>query len=303
MGNARQNGEAVILVTNDDGIDSPGLIAAVEAVVGLGRVIVVAPTTQQTSRGRSMVGNWDDHLRRIELHGRGNQPASDGPDPLGEIEAYHIDASPALAVQHAMNTIFFDAWPDLLVSGVNYGENLGMDITISGTVGAAFQAAAYGIPAIAASQQSDVAHHYEYADMDWEGATRVVRKYAQSLLATIAAIGPPAAAAGQRRLAAPRPFPFDILKIDVPHVCPPGTPERICRLSRRHYFRHTIDDPSPTSILSAGRTWVDEDPELVQEGTDIYALAFEAAVAITPLTVDCSADIDESARALGMEPL
>jgi 5'-nucleotidase len=293
--------EPLILVTNDDGIDSPGLIAAVEAVLGLGRIIVVAPTTQQTSRGRSMVGDWNDHLRAVELHGRSNQPTNADEDPLHGIEAYHIDASPALAVQHAMNTIFYERWPDLLVSGVNYGENLGMDITISGTLGAAFQGAAYGIPSIAASQASDIAHHYEYGEMDWEGATRVVRGYAGKLLEKIAELPPPSAAAGSRRLADPRPFPFDILKVDIPHDCPPGTPERLTRLSRRHYFRHTIEDPRPDSQIKEGRTWVDENPELVAEGTDVHAIAFEKVVSVTPLTVDFTASMEESARALGFQ--
>ena len=293
--------EPLILVTNDDGIDSPGLIAAVEAVLGLGRLVVVAPTTQQTSRGRSMVGDWNDHLRPVEIHGRGNQAIEGGTDPLHGIEAYHIDASPALAVQHAMNTIFYDRWPDLLVSGVNYGENLGMDITISGTLGAAFQGAAYGIPAIAASQASDIAHHYEYGEMDWEGATRVIRKYAEILLSKITQLPPPSAAAGSRRLSDPRPFPFDILKIDVPHECPRGTPERLTRLSRRHYFRHTIENPRPDSQIKEGRTWVDEDPELVLEGTDVHAIAFEKVVSVTPLSVDFTASVDETARALGFQ--
>lgn len=246
-----------------------------------------------------MVGDWNDHLRPVELHGRGNQPTQGENDPLHGIEAYHIDASPALAVQHAMNTIFYDRWPDLLVSGVNYGENLGMDITISGTLGAAFQGAAYGIPAIAASQASDIAHHYEYGEMDWEGATRVIRKYAKSVLQKIKELPPPSKAAGSSRLADPRPFPFDILKIDVPHDCPPGTPERLTRLSRRHYFRHTIENPRPESQIKEGRTWVDEDPELVVEGTDVHAIAFEKVVSVTPLTVDFTASMDESAVALG----
>ena len=292
--------EPLILVTNDDGIDSPGLIAAVEAVLRLGRLVVVAPTTQQTARDRSIVRDSHDLLGGVELHGRSNQPTHGEEDPLHGVEAYHIDASPALAVQHAMNTIFYERWPDLLVSGVNYGENLGMDITISGTLGAAFQGAAYGIPAIAASQASDIAHHYEYGEMDWEGATRVVRKYAQKLLAKIVELPPPSAAAGSRRLADPRPFPFDILKVDIPHDCPPGTPERLTRLSRRHYFRHTIENPRPDSQIKEGRTWVDEDPELVVEGTDVHAIAFEKVVSVTPLTVDFTASMGDTAGALGL---
>jgi 5'-nucleotidase len=294
----------LILVTNDDGIDSPGLLAAVEAVVGLGEIVIVAPTTQQTSRGRGMVGDWKDRLWPID-YPRGDTAvaalaAESARLASHEITAYHLEASPALAVQHAMNTIFVDRWPDLVVSGINYGENLGMDITISGTVGAALQAAAYGIPAIAASQQSDIAHHYEYGELDWDGARRVIRKYASMLISLLEQRPSLPAASGDLRLAAPRPFPFDILKIDIPQECPPDTPERICRLSRRHYFRHTIENPTAESPLGAGRTWVDENPQLVRPDTDIHALAFDHVVAVTPLTVDCTAPLSESAAALGM---
>ena len=286
-----RNNEPLILVTNDDGVRSPGLLAAINAVLGLGRVVVVAPTSQQTSRGRSMVGDFTDTLHRVERLVE-SEPT---------LEAYHLEASPALAVQHAMNTIFHLRWPDLLVSGVNYGENLGIDITISGTVGAAFQAAAYGIPAIAASQQVDVVHHYEYGDVDWEGATRVVRRYAEQLLATLDALPTPSAASGRLRLEDPHPFPFDVLKIDVPFACPPGTPERLSRLARRHYFIHAIDEPTPESPIGAGRTRVDLDPGLVHPGDDIHAVAHEHAVAVTPLVVDFTAPLAESARVLGLD--
>ncbi|MFW5717012.1 MAG: 5'/3'-nucleotidase SurE [Spirochaetota bacterium] len=284
--------EPLILVTNDDGIESPGLAAAVRAVVGLGRLVVVAPTTQQTSRGRSMIGNMNDVLHRVTLE----QLAADVPD----LEAYHLDASPALAVQHAMNTIFAERWPDFVVSGVNYGENLGMDITISGTVGAAFQASAYGIPGIAASQAVDIEHHYTYGHVDWEGSTRVVRKYAEVLLARLAGLPNPAALSGRARLAEPRPFPFDVLKIDAPSPCPPGTPERLSRLARRHYFTFQIDDPTHESSIGSGRTAIDMEPAGLRAGDDIHTLAHEHAVAITPLTLDFTASLEASAEVLGL---
>lgn len=282
--------EPLIFVTNDDGIRSPGLLAAIRAVLGLGRVVVVAPTTQQTSRGRSMIGDFNDSLHRVE----------DLLPEAAELEVYHLNASPALAVQHAMNTIFHERWPDLLVSGVNYGENLGIDITISGTIGAAFQAAAYGVPAIAASQEVEIAHHYEYGDVDWEGATRVVRRYAQRMLATLAALAPPSAPAGRDRLLDSRPFPFDVLKIDAPSPCPHGTPEVLSRQTRRHYFTFAIDDPTPESPIGAGSTRIDDDPRLVNPGDDIHTVAIRRSVAVTPLTADFTAPLDASAAALGM---
>jgi 5'-nucleotidase len=237
-----------------------------------------------------MTGRWEDHLRQIQYPRSGTR--------LADVTAFHIDASPALAVQHAMNTIFYDRWPDLIVSGVNYGENLGIDITISGTVGAVLQGAAYGIPGIAASQQSDIAHHYEYGELDWDGATRVVRRYATRMVEVISA-NRSTHPAGDERLREPRPFPFDILKIDVPTECPEGTPERICRLARRHYFRHTIEDPRPDSQLRDGRTWVDENPALIESDTDIHTLLFDKAVAVTPLTTDFSADTTAAAQLFG----
>ncbi len=278
----------LILVTNDDGVESPGLIAAVRSVMHLGRVVVVAPTAQQTSRGRSMAGNFADVLHPARLQG------------IDGCESYHIDASPALAVQHAMNTIFVDRWPDLVLSGINYGENLGMDITISGTVGAAFQAAAYAIPAIAASQQVDIAHHYTYGEVDWEGSTRVVRSYAERMITTLSALPPPVAPSGRSRLIEPRPFPFDVLKIDAPTECPPGTPERLSRLARRHYFVFTIDAPTAESPIGAGRTRVDEEVDLIRPGDDVHTLAVEHSVALTPLSLDFTAPLEESARALGL---
>ena len=281
--------EPLILVTNDDGVESPGLVAAVRSVVGLGRVVVVAPTTQQTSRGRSMVGNFADVLHAVSV-----------PELDEANEAYHIDASPALAVQHAMNTLFVDRWPDLVVSGVNYGENLGTDITISGTIGAAFQAAAYGIPAIAASQQVDIVHHYEYGDVDWDGSTRVVRAFVRRMLGTLDSLPAAGAPAGRARLNEPRPFPFDVLKIDVPTPCPPGTPELLSRLARRHYFRYTIDAPTVESPIGAGRTSIDESLDLIRAGDDVHTLAVEHAVAVTPLSLDLTAPLDASARSLGM---
>jgi 5'-nucleotidase len=286
MSSFRNLEQPLILVTNDDGIESPGLAAAVRAAAGLGDVVVVAPTTQQTSRGRSMIGDWKDILHRVPMEG---------------VTAYHLNASPALAVQHAMNTIFAERWPDLVISGVNYGENLGIDITISGTVGAAFQSAAYGIPAIAASQQVDIAHHYEYGHVDWEGSTRVVCTYAERMLAVLASLPGPSALSGRVRLEDPRPFPFDVLKIDVPFACPPGTPERLSRLARRHYFTFSIDAPTPESPIGAGRTRVDEAPGLVRPGDDIYTVGREHAVAVTPLTLDFTASLEESARALGLD--
>ena len=130
----------LILFTNDDGIQSPGLWAAVEALDPLGDLLVVAPREQQSGTGRSLPvtseGRIYKQARRINGH---------------ELTVYAVDGTPAQAVQHGILELA-PRLPSLVVSGINYGENTGNGVTISGTVGAGLEAASLGIPALAVSQ-------------------------------------------------------------------------------------------------------------------------------------------------------
>ncbi|TVR73812.1 MAG: 5'/3'-nucleotidase SurE [Spirochaetaceae bacterium] len=264
----------LILVTNDDGIDSPGLLAAVEAARRLGTVIVAAPTTQQTARGRGMTGNRDDHFHPLEL------PLEAAPDEhLHPVEAWHIDASPALTVRHALAVLCPERPPDLVIAGINYGENLGTNITISGTVGAAMQAASQGIPALALSRQTEIHHHYEYGELDWTDARRVTGRWTGLALERIAA--------------SPGRMPFALLKIDIPDPCPPGTEERITRLSRQPYFRSRIENPSRSMPIRESRTSIEVNRAELHREDDIYALALDRVVSITPLQLDCTAPAED----------
>lgn len=311
MNTTHGGGDApLILVTNDDGIASPGLIAAVEAARTLGEVVVAAPTKQQTARGRSMVGEAGDHFHKTELalppadggaggaarSGTGGDPGGSAPGYVGSVRAWHIAASPALVVRHALATLFRDRYPDLVISGINYGENLGNNIMISGTVGAAFQAAAQGVPALAVSLETDIAHHFSYEELDWVAATRVTRRWAQHLLAATFSgpYHPPDGRVprdGSRNHPAAA-LPFDVLKVDVPAVCPPGTEERLTRLSQRHYFLSFMDDPGPETPLGTAKTQIDIDPEALDPGDDIYAIAVDRVVSVTPLHLDNTAPLD-----------
>ena len=98
----------LILATNDDGIDSPGLRALVEAVLPLGKVVVVAPSTQKTSLGRSLIGAKTEAFEPRDY-------AVDGT----VVEAYRCECSPARVVLHALNVLFPGRRPDLCVSGIN----------------------------------------------------------------------------------------------------------------------------------------------------------------------------------------
>jgi 5'-nucleotidase len=287
----------VILVTNDDGIGSPGLVAAVEAVRNLGHVVVAAPTEQQTARGRSLVGDGADHFHPIDL-----PLVNDGSDGNGPIHAWHINASPALVVRHALAVFFDQRYPDLVVSGINYGENLGNNISISGTVGAAFQAAAQGIPALAVSRQTDIAHHFEYGDLDWTDATRVTRRWAQRLLELTFehAYHHPngrVPADGSTDHPAAK-LPFDVLKLDIPDRCPPETEERLTRLSQRHYFMSLVENPDYTTPINAARTHVDIDRTGLRQDDDIHAVAVDNVISLTPLQLDSTAPLDPAGTVL-----
>lgn len=106
----------LILITNDDGIESPGLLAAIEAVYDLGEVLVVAPRYQQTGAGRSFPSSDGIiHQEHIEVKGL-------------TLPAFSINGSPAQAVQHGIVELA-PRHPDLLVAGINYGENVGSSVS------------------------------------------------------------------------------------------------------------------------------------------------------------------------------
>lgn len=125
-----------ILITNDDGFDSKGLLALVEALKPLGHVTVVAPTTEKSACGHSLT--LTRPLSFVEI-----QPSF-----------YKLDdGTPTDCIFLALNKIYDkDQKPDIVISGINVGANMGEDITYSGTASAAMEAVLQGIPAIAISQ-------------------------------------------------------------------------------------------------------------------------------------------------------
>ena len=123
-----------ILITNDDSISSPVLLPLAKWARKLGEVTVVVPQVEQSGKSHG-----------IELH----KPFAVSRVELEDIEAYTVDSSPADCVRYAV--LGMHRQFDLVISGINKGFNLGLDIMYSGTVGAIFEAAALGIPAIALS--------------------------------------------------------------------------------------------------------------------------------------------------------
>jgi 5'-nucleotidase len=254
--------EPLILITCDDGITSPGLRAAVRAVLPLGDPIVCAPCEQQSAAGRSLSSINDGAIHTVEY-------AIDGL----AVPGYGIHGSPSQAVLYALFELV-PRQPDLCVSGINFGENVGSGVTTSGTVGAALEAADHGVPALASSLETDKKYHFQHSEeVDFSTAEHFLRHFAMHMLA------------------ASLPFDVDLLKIDIPCDATPETPWRVTRLSRQRYFR---SKPSGRRELADKRRLDYEvaiDHDKLELDSDIHALAVDRVVSVTPLSLDLTSRV------------
>lgn len=135
---------ALILVTNDDGVHSPGIIALYRAMKELGEAYIVAPDRERSAAGHSLTLHRP--LKVTEIRER----------------VYSINGTPTDCVTIGVNKVLAER-PALIVSGINRGANLGDDITYSGTVSAAIEGTIFGIPSFAVSLIADKHCHYETA--------------------------------------------------------------------------------------------------------------------------------------------
>ena len=134
-----------ILVTNDDGISSKGLSNLAEALARVGDVVIVAPSTEQSASAHSLT-----LTRPLRVRKHGN-------------DEYTVDGTPTDCVTRAMTKILEGRLPNIGVSGINYGPNLGDDVTYSGTVAGALEASVFGLPGIAFSLATRSHFDFSYA--------------------------------------------------------------------------------------------------------------------------------------------
>jgi len=127
-----------ILISNDDGITAPGIAALVRAVRDLGQVVVAAPDSCQSAMAHSITLHQPLTVKRVTL------PEAD------DIEGFAIDGRPADCVRLAVRNLL-PRKPDIVLSGINSGANVGVNVFYSGTVAAAAEGAMFGIPAVAFS--------------------------------------------------------------------------------------------------------------------------------------------------------
>ncbi len=230
-----------ILIANDDGYLAPGLAALVQACQGLGQIDVVAP--EQNASGTS---------NSLTL----NRPLSAFTAPNG---FRYLNGTPSDCV-HVALTGWLPQRPDLVLSGINNGANMGDDTLYSGTVAAAMEAYLFGIPAIAFSQA-------ERGWGDLDAAARTARAIVEQVLQS-----PPAAGAW-------------LLNVNIPNRPDADRlPRRITRLGRRHASEPVICQTNPRGEPIY---WIGPpgDAREAGEGTDFHATRHDA-VSITPLQVD-----------------
>ncbi|MCC6616630.1 MAG: 5'/3'-nucleotidase SurE [Anaerolineae bacterium] len=257
------NERPLILFTNDDGFQSPGLWAAVEAFADLGDVLVCAPREQQSGMSRS-----------LPVFSTGRIQAETRTINGVETTVYAVDGTPAQAVQHGILELA-QRPVNLVVSGINYGENCGNGVTISGTVGAALEASSFGIPAIAASQQTRHDLHLTYSqEVDFSAAAHFTRMFGEWLI-------------NNRR-----PDDCEVLKLDVPLKATTDTPWKVTRLSRRRVYWPTRPERVALNEIGKLGYHFDGDPSKAEPNSDIYVLLHEGLVSVTPLSLDLTSRTD-----------
>ncbi len=229
-----------ILLSNDDGYFAPGLAALAEALAPLAEVSVVAPERDRSGASNSLTLDRPLILRR----------ASSG--------FHYVNGTPTDCV-HLAVTGMLDYLPDMVISGINHGANMGDDTIYSGTVAAATEGYLLGIPSIAVSLASHNARHFD-------SAARLVAELAQ-------------------RIRSNPPVGPMLLNVNVPDL-PADEIDgfEVTRLGRRHKAEAVVKTVNPRgqTVYWVGAAGAAQD---AGEGTDFFAVA-RGRVSITPLQMD-----------------
>ena len=226
-----------ILLTNDDGVFSEGLRLLARSLREIAEVVVVAPDREQSATGHSLTLHRPLRMQQLEE------------------KVYSVDGTPTDCVNLAVLWLLKDRPPDLVVSGINFGLNMGDDVTYSGTVSATFEGTLLGIPSLAFSQE--VAEGFSF-----ERGVDVARRFVEVVAAET--------------------LPEDLLlNVNIPAGEVKGV--RLTRLGTRVYKQAVVEKVDPR-----GRNyfWIAGTPEWQEEeGTD-HAAVSTGHVSVTPLHLD-----------------
>jgi 5'-nucleotidase len=227
-----------VLLTNDDGYTSEGLHVLADAMEPLAEVYVVAPQAEQSGVSHALTLDRPLHLERLAER------------------RYAVDGTPTDCVTVGVSTIMAERPPHLVVSGINFGANMGVDVHYSGTVSAAFEGVILGFPALAVSQQRGEGLSFHLA-----------ARFASELACWILDRGLP---------------PETLLNVNVPVGEPRGV--RLTRLGVRRYTEGVVEqtDPRGRQIfwIGGGEPIWEEIPD-----TDFHEVA-NGYISVTPLHLD-----------------
>lgn len=234
-----------ILVSNDDGIYAEGIFALVKELKNIGKVFVVAPDRERSATAHAITMHKPLRVDKVEIFG-------------SEVTSFKVNGTPSDCVKLALDALLKEP-PDLVISGINKGPNLGTDVIYSGTVSAAIEASIYGIPAIAVSVAS-------YEDVIFDYPAEVIRKLCEYIK--------------------DREFPKDsLLNINIPAL--PKEKIKgvmITHLGTRKYkncFHKRCDPRGKDYYWLAGEVVED----LMDEDSDVWAI-HNGYISITPIHFD-----------------
>lgn len=238
-----------ILLTNDDGIHAPGILAAFHTLSHLGEVYLVAPERPRSAAGHAITLHKPLRLTETTV--------------VGELRGWACSGTPTDCVTLGYD-IVMKGQCDLVVSGINAGPNLGWDVTYSGTVSAAMEGAVLGMPSIAIS----VASEHGSGGIDYTAAAEFVAHLAHKLLAD--------------------PLPVhDLLNVNVPNV--PASDikgVRVTKTGKREYVDRILvrEDPAGRPYYwQAGQI-----KDTTEQDTDVHAI-LEGYISVSPLQLDMTA--------------
>lgn len=240
--------QPLILVTNDDGINAPGIKNLIQSVLPFGKVVVVAPDSPQSGMGHAISINKPLRLERLDLFDEWN------------VETYQCSGTPVDCVKLAIDIIFKGVKPDLCVSGINHGSNAAINVIYSGTMSAAMEAAIDGIPSIG----------FSLLDFNYHADFTVSRYVAEQLVSRV--------------LGEPMPDHF-LLNVNIPKVTMEEfRGVKICRQADAHWtenFDERQDPRGKNYYWMVGR-FVNRDKG---EDTDVEALK-NGFASVVPVRVD-----------------
>lgn len=234
-----------LIITNDDGPESPGLLALVRALKHLGEIIIMTPDTDKSGESHRLTLNVPLKINKLASY--------------SGCTSYSTDGTPADCVYLSISHLLKDSKIDLVVSGINFGFNLADDISYSGTVGAALEAVLLDVPAIAVSSQT-------FSERNLDNSTSIVQDLAKKIFS-------------EPDLLSPGVF----LNVNVPQEITDHR-FKITTVGRRRYSKEVkqiIDPKGRTYYWIGGEALKHENIP----GSDCNAIFDERVISITPINV------------------